>query len=381
MSKRRVVTRLPYGKNGESISLVQTGGMLFTSSVPGVNLSSGALGSSPEEQFRLAFENLQALLEAGHCGPGDVGLLTVYIPDSRYRPLINRPWLDMFPDDEQRPARKTTQHSLPNGQIVQLQAVGVAGAERQAVDVPGLQHRDPLPVGARIGDLLFSSVIGGQDRATGEPPSRVEDQIEQAFSNLRTLVERGGGTAEDIALVWVFLRDREDQPAMVRTWLRMFPRDGDRPARKTIFYEELRGRTTAVQLQAVAVIGQGQRRNFEVPGIGHHDPIPMGAQVGSLLFSSGIGGYDPQSGQLATTFQEQVSLAMGNMRRLMEQAEGSLDSVGQVTVMLRDHSYTSAFLELWRKTFADVEDQPAYHIMTIGLPGQNLVQLHLTAVI
>jgi len=235
-------------------------------------------------------------------------------------------------------------------------------------------------MGAKAGNMVYSSVIGGQDPKTNKQVAGTNEQMEQAFQNMKALVEQAGGTTSDIGLVWVFLRDKTDQPAMIDAWLRMFPQDGDRPARKTIMYDELKGRETLVQLQFTAVLG-AKRKNFEIPGVGHHDPIPMGASLGSTFFSSGIGGYDPQTGKQAEALELQAELAFNNLRALMQQAGGTLNSVAHLTILLRDYSAQSAVMKHFTKTFPDERQRPACHAMALGLPGSNLVQLHSLAVL
>ena len=248
------------------------------------------------------------------------------------------------------------------------------------MEIPGLSHRDPLPMGAKAGNMVYSSVIGGQDPKTNKQVAGTEQQMDQAFQNMRALVEQAGGTTKDIGLVWVFLRDKADQPAMIDAWLKMFPHDGDRPARKTIMYDELKGRETLVQIQFIAALG-AKRRNFEIPGVGHHDPIPMGATLGSRFFSSGIGGYDAKTGEQAETLERQTELAFQNLRALMAQVGGAMDSVAHLTILLRDYHAQDVVTKSLLETFPDKDKRPACHAMALGLPGKNLIQLHAAGVI
>jgi 2-iminobutanoate/2-iminopropanoate deaminase len=359
---------------------VRMGDKFFSSSIEGRDPASGKLGDSAEKQFDLAFRNLKSLVHEAGLTANEIAHVTVFIGAASARPLINKPWLETFPDEHNRPARKTTTYSLPEGVLVQLQAFAVKGGKRQCLEIPGLSHRDPLPMGAKAGELVYSSVIGGQDPKTNKQVEGTERQIEQSFQNMKALVEQGGGTTNDIGLVWVFLRDKSDQPAMIDAWLRMFPREGDRPARKTIMYDELKGRETLIQLQFTAVVGS-TRRNFEIPGVGHHDPIPMGASVGRMFFSSGIGGYDATTGKRAEDLQEQTELAFANLRRLMEQAGANLASVGHLTMLVRDYESQTKLMQKVVETFPNEKDRPACHVMALGLPGENLVQLHVVGVI
>jgi 2-iminobutanoate/2-iminopropanoate deaminase len=359
---------------------VRMGNAFFSSSISGRDPATGRLGDGAEQQFDLAFRNMKTLVEQAGLSTDDIAHVTVFIGDASGRQLINKPWLQTFPDEHNRPARKTTTYPLPDGVQVQLQALAIAGAGRQPLEIPGLAHRDPLPMGAKAGNLVFSSVIGGQDPKTNKQVTGTEQQMDQAFQNMRALVEQAGGTADDIAWVWVFLRDKSDQPAMIDSWLKMFPRDGDRPARKTIMYDELKGRETLVQLQFIAVLG-AKRRNFEIPGVGHHDPIPMGATTGTRFYSSGIGGYDPKTSKQAETLEHQAQLAFENLRALMAQAGSTLDSVGHLTILLRDYGAHSIVVKNLLETFPDKDKRPACHEMALGLPGTNLIQLHAAGVV
>ena len=59
----------------------------------------------------------------------------------------------------------------------------------------------------------------------------------------------------------------------------------------------------------------GKRRSVHVDGVEHGAPIPMGAVVGNMLFSSGIGGIDPANGIAPTDLGEQCELAFTNMEK------------------------------------------------------------------
>ena len=43
-------------------------------------------------------------------------------------------------------------------------------SKRRSIHVEGVEHVAPIPMGAVVGNMLFSSAIGGIDPATGETP-------------------------------------------------------------------------------------------------------------------------------------------------------------------------------------------------------------------
>jgi 2-iminobutanoate/2-iminopropanoate deaminase len=125
--------------------------------------------------------------------------------------------------------------------------------KRQSFKVAGIVHgANPIPSGARVGNLLFSGGISGQDPASNTIPPEIEKQAELAFQNLRRLLEAAGGSTDDIGLVTVFLKDLSHREHVNREWLKLFPDDDNRPARHTL-KAELQG-NTLLQLQVIAVL-------------------------------------------------------------------------------------------------------------------------------
>ncbi len=354
------------------------GDLVFTSSVPGVDLASGKIPPAPEAQFTIAFDNLRRLLGEAGAGPESVGLVTVHTPGREGRAYINKPWLEMFPDDNDRPARKTNHAPLPNGLAVQLQAVAVLNAKRQSIGVPGLKHKDPLPMGARLGPYVFSSVFAPEDPATGKPVEGALAQIKRAFDNGGLFMKEAGGSEDDINHFWVFMKDFQWQPAMVEEWVRRWPTFGDRPARKTLPYEL--PASSEIQLQLTGVLG-AKRTNFEVPGVGHHDPIPMASRVGPLFQSSGIYGIDPADGEVVEGMEKQTDMVQLITRRVLEQAGGTVEDITALTVMVQDFSNVPYFRERLLELFPDPQTSPALHFVNYRMPEKWHVQFHVTAVL
>ena len=128
----------------------------------------------------------------------------------------------------------------------------MAGKGR-SIHVDGVQHGAPIPMGARVGNMIFSSGIIGADPSTGQVPADLESQCEFAFANMKTLVENAGGTVQNIGSIKVYMKDRSQREAVNRPWLEMFPDEDDRPARHAIEYGAFPP-GVLVQLEVVAVV-------------------------------------------------------------------------------------------------------------------------------
>lgn len=126
--------------------------------------------------------------------------------------------------------------------------------KRRSIHVEGVEHVAPIPMGAVVGNMLFSSAIGGIDPATGATPAGLEEQCILAFANMKALVENAGGTLDDIASVKVYMKGRSRRDAVNRPWLEMFPDAEARPARHAIQYDGFPP-GGEVQLEIIAVLG------------------------------------------------------------------------------------------------------------------------------
>lgn len=83
------------------------GNHLETGLLHGNDPATGTFGKTVEDQCRLMFGHVRAVVEAAGGTPGDIVKMTVWVRDRAMRPALNGPWLEMFPDEHSRPARHT----------------------------------------------------------------------------------------------------------------------------------------------------------------------------------------------------------------------------------------------------------------------------------
>lgn len=124
---------------------------------------------------------------------------------------------------------------------------------RQVLEVKGVAHGAPIPMGVRMGNLLFTSAVMGTDPETSTLPPEPERQAELAFSNLAALLEQAGSSPADVAKMDVLIKDNDMRPHVNRHWLEWYPHEDDRPARHTTV-QDLPGQML-IQLEVVAVVG------------------------------------------------------------------------------------------------------------------------------
>ncbi len=129
---------------------------------------------------------------------------------------------------------------------------------RQSLDLPGVSHAAPIPMGARVGNMVFSSGIMGKDPATNELPKEPERQAYFAFKNMQAMLELAGAAVGDIGKMTVFITDNALRDHVNKQWFQYFPNEHDRPARHTIVQPNLPG-GMLVQLEIIAVLPDGKR--------------------------------------------------------------------------------------------------------------------------
>jgi enamine deaminase RidA (YjgF/YER057c/UK114 family) len=118
-----------------------------------------------------------------------------------------------------------------------------------AADIP--EHVNPIPAATLVGNMLFSSAIGGEDPETHELPDDKEAQIANVFKTIRAIMREAGGSVDDIGKVSVFVADRDDRKLINPYWLDMFPDAGSRPVRHTAPKNLPAGRHIQVEIIAV----------------------------------------------------------------------------------------------------------------------------------
>jgi 2-iminobutanoate/2-iminopropanoate deaminase len=104
---------------------------------------------------------------------------------------------------------------------------------RESVDLPGFEHRNPIPAASRKGPFVFSGALTGRDPETGELPETLDDQVANVFRHVRALMAEVGGTTDDIMKMTVWLVDHRNRASLNREWVELFPDPSSpRPSRR-----------------------------------------------------------------------------------------------------------------------------------------------------
>jgi 2-iminobutanoate/2-iminopropanoate deaminase len=123
----------------------------------------------------------------------------------------------------------------------------------RSIEVHGVSHGSaPIPLGARVGNTLYSSGIPGIDPLTGKLGEDAALQAQFAFANMSAMLHAGGASLENVVRVTVYLKDNGAREHINTEWLKCFPDPHDRPARHTLMYDLQSG--MLLQLEVIAIV-------------------------------------------------------------------------------------------------------------------------------
>ena len=103
------------------------GNVLVSGGVHGIDPATGRLAGTLDDQCRHMFAHVRAILAEAGASPGDIVSMTFWMSDRSQRPVLNKEWLAMFPDEASRPARHTMAADLDGGMQVQCSFMAVLG--------------------------------------------------------------------------------------------------------------------------------------------------------------------------------------------------------------------------------------------------------------
>jgi 2-iminobutanoate/2-iminopropanoate deaminase len=124
--------------------------------------------------------------------------------------------------------------------------------QRETLYIAGIEHKAPIPMGVKIGNMVYSSAIMGKDPRTNERPGETEEEVRMVFQNIKLLMENAGGTTDHIAQMSVYLSDNDHRNLVNAEWIKMFPDENDRPTRHITIKNLAVG--MKIQIQFVAVL-------------------------------------------------------------------------------------------------------------------------------
>ena len=104
--------------------------------------------------------------------------------------------------------------------------------KRKSINLDGFAHTNPIPTACRLGNLVMSGSIIPRDNK-GKMPETLDEQCALMFRYVREVMQKAGGTTDDIIKVSVAMKDASNREVLNKHWTALFPDAAARPARHT----------------------------------------------------------------------------------------------------------------------------------------------------
>jgi enamine deaminase RidA (YjgF/YER057c/UK114 family) len=124
-TSRRQSINLPHMAHGAPIPMgCKVGNIVMSSGIGGAG-ADGQMPSDPDTQAIQMFDNIRQFMEQAGGSVEDIVHVRILMKDRGQRESINKPWMEMFPDEHSRPARHALETNLGGQFIFQAEIVAV----------------------------------------------------------------------------------------------------------------------------------------------------------------------------------------------------------------------------------------------------------------
>ena len=116
-------------------------------------------------------------------------------------------------------------------------------------------------------------------------------------------------------------------------------------------------------------------KHFPAPSGIKAPPLSFAARTGDILFISGIPGFDAQ-GNLPDTFEAQFANVVTNIKRIQDEAGGTMRDLVKVNVLLTRASDVAPMNALYASAFGPAPYPARTTCVVVALPNPGSVGLH-----
>ena len=198
--------------------------------------------------------------------------------------------------------------------------------------------------------MVYASGLSGTDPVTGEPCGDLKRQVATALQHMRRLVEKAGGSLDNVGRAVGFCTRVEDRDLVDQVWMDVFPDPNDKPAFKVLLADLPPGQLA--RIDCVALLGE-RRTRIDIPNVSAHDPT---VRIGNLVFTSRCHGNDPATGKIVDGgLEAQARQTFENLATLVKLAGGTEANITQITTFGREARLPARGEEGFRSTLCGPE--------------------------
>jgi len=238
------------------------------------------------------------------------------------------------------------------------------------------EQKATVPHAVRVNDMVYANGLSGTDPVTGEPQGDLKRQIATALQHMRRLVEKAGGSIDNVGRAVGFCTRVEDRDMVDQVWMDMFPDPSDKPAFKVLVAELPPGQL--VRIDAVALLGE-RRTRIDIPNVHAHDPT---VKIGNWVFTSRCHGNDQATGKIVDGgLEAQARQTFDNLATLIKLAGGNEANVTQITTFGREADYMRVARHVFEQHWPDPAKRPQLNQTVNFVSPSMALAVEMTAVL
>jgi enamine deaminase RidA (YjgF/YER057c/UK114 family) len=125
VARRRVIRVEGMEHKNPIPAAVRIGSMVYSSAIMGTDPQNGLIPDSLEAEVSNVFHHVSEIMREAGGSIDNIAHFRVYVSDNAVKEALNREWLLMFPDEDDRPARHTSVGRLKEGVRIQIEITAV----------------------------------------------------------------------------------------------------------------------------------------------------------------------------------------------------------------------------------------------------------------
>ncbi|UUT34778.1 RidA family protein [Microbacterium elymi] len=119
MPRRQSIQLSGFAHRNPIPAACRIGPLLVSGVLTGRDPETGVMPDGLDAQCANVFAHVRELMAAAGGSTDDIAKMTFFLAESRDREALNREWVAMFPDPDDRPARHSAAAALDDGSLVQ----------------------------------------------------------------------------------------------------------------------------------------------------------------------------------------------------------------------------------------------------------------------
>lgn len=413
---------------------VAVGNILFLSSFDGRNLETGKVSSKKfEEQLVVCLDNIKAALEEAGSSLNHLIKNTIFLKNIEDCPSMWKTMLKYFQNNaprlvEEPPAATVCQISplVKPESLIEIDSIAVISMNDPDCQVkkypmyyggvkqvyPNVKPGKPfLSESVAMGNLLLLSGMGGENPKTGKiETDDFEQQMDIAWDKIKKAMSNAGSSLNNVIKTFHFQTRLEDLLAEGKDKGAAYNPISDRLWHSELWYYEkncpwllddfpahmptstfmkvlsLEDPKASLVVDITGVVSRFDRPGWEVkhyPSYISKRGFPRGIAdvikyysntilVGKLIFISGQPGWDLTTGRIESKkFEDQMTVALDNLKYAMEQSGSSLEYLVKTNMLLikpeRNSKMRKMELEYYKKCAPRLVNEP---------PASSCIQLY-----